>query len=101
MGRLAAQSNPTEISGAGVPAGDDDLNNPNGQGHGFVYTQYTYDWKGRPLLTINPSTTGNPNDVTYKEASYADCGCAGGEVVTLTDEMDRQQNDRGSDGRQR
>jgi YD repeat-containing protein len=86
MGRLAAQSNPTEITGAGVPAGDDDPSNPNGQGHGFVYTHYTYDWKGRPLLTINPSTTVNPNDVTYKEASYEGCGCAGGGVMTLTDE---------------
>jgi YD repeat-containing protein len=30
-------------------------------------------------------------DGTYKEASYAGCGCAGGEVVTLTDERERQQ----------
>lgn len=91
MGRLAAQSNPTEITGSGAFAGDDDPNNPNGQGHGFVYTQYTYDWKGRSLLTINPSTTSNPNDVTFKEASYVGCGCAGGEVVTIEDEVGRQQ----------
>jgi YD repeat-containing protein len=30
-------------------------------------------------------------DGTYKEASYTGCGCAGGEVVTLTDEMTRRQ----------
>jgi YD repeat-containing protein len=42
-------------------------------------THQTYDWKGRPLITNNP-------DLTTKEISYAGCGCAGGEVVTLTDE---------------
>ncbi|HEY3102465.1 MAG TPA: hypothetical protein VGJ69_02665, partial [Pyrinomonadaceae bacterium] len=30
-------------------------------------------------------------DGTYKTASYTGCGCAGGEVVTLTDEMTRRQ----------
>lgn len=43
-----------------------------------------YDWQGRPRKTYNM-------DGTYKEASYSGCGCAGGEVVTLTDEMNRQQ----------
>jgi len=46
---------------------------------GIYYTQQTYDWKGRPLVTTNP-------DATTKTASYSGCGCAGGEVVTLTDE---------------
>ena len=46
---------------------------------GIYYTQQTYDWKGRPLVTTNP-------DLTTKTASYSGCGCAGGEVVTLTDE---------------
>src|SRR5205085_8977433 len=71
VGRLWKQSNPTEINGDWVPVGDDAA--------GFNYTQQTYDWKGRPLITTNP-------DSTTKEASYAGCGCAGGEVVTLTDE---------------
>src|SRR4029434_1394783 len=44
----------------------------------------TYDWKGRPLVTTNP-------DTTTRQASYAGCGCAGGEVVTLTDETGRRQ----------
>jgi len=46
----------------------------------------TYDWKGRPLVTTNPSMTSNPADTTTKTASYSGCGCAGGEVVTITDE---------------
>jgi YD repeat-containing protein len=46
---------------------------------GWLYTQQTYDWQGRLLRTTHP-------DTTYKEASYSGCGCAGGEVVTLTDE---------------
>jgi hypothetical protein len=71
MGRLWKQSNPTEINDGWVPVGDDAV--------GFYYTQQTYDWKGRPLVTTN-------TDGTTKEATYAGCGCAGGEVVTLTDE---------------
>jgi YD repeat-containing protein len=92
MGRAIQQSNPTETSASGSqwPAtGDDGLASP--QGHGWVYTQQTYDWKGRPLLTINPSITGNLNDTTTKEASYSACGCAGSEVVTLEDERERTQ----------
>jgi YD repeat-containing protein len=71
MGRAVKQSNPTEVTSAWLPAGDD--------ASGWLYSQQTYDWKGRPLITTN-------TDGTTKEASYAGCGCAGGEVVTLTDE---------------
>ena len=73
MGRAVKQSNPTEINESWVAAGDDSA--------GLLYTQQTYDWKGRPLVTTNPGP-----DATTKEASYGGCGCAGGEVVTLTDE---------------
>src|SRR5262249_35973320 len=45
----------------------------------WIYTQQTYDWKGRPLVTTN-------QDGTQKYASYEGCGCAGGQMVTLTDE---------------
>ncbi len=76
MGRAVKQSNPTEINGSWVPSGDD--------ASGVFYTQQTYDWKGRPLVTTN-------TDGTQKYASYSACGCAGGEVVTLTDEVGRQQ----------
>jgi YD repeat-containing protein len=71
MGRAVKQSNPTEVTSAWLPTGDD-----NG---GWFYTQQSYDWKGRPRITADP-------DGTTKEASYSGCGCAGGEVVTLTDE---------------
>jgi YD repeat-containing protein len=71
MGRAVKVSNPTEIDSSWVPAGDDAA--------GIYYTQQTYDWNGRPLTTTNP-------DGTTKEASYSGCGCAGGQVVTLTDE---------------
>jgi YD repeat-containing protein len=94
MARVVKRSNPTEtavtISGAPIQpynwaaAGDDAQ-------AGWVYTLQTYDWKGRPLVTTNPSTTGNPAETTTRSASYTGCGCAGGEVVTLTDEMNRQQ----------
>jgi YD repeat-containing protein len=71
IGRAVKVSNPTEIYGNWVPAGDDAA--------GIYYTQQTYDWNGRPLITTN-------TDGTTKEASYSGCGCAGGAVVTLTDE---------------
>jgi hypothetical protein len=71
LGRGIKVSNPTEVNSSWVPSGDDAA--------GIYYTQQTYDWKGRPLVTTNP-------DGTTKEASYAGCGCAGGEVITLTDE---------------
>ena len=70
MGRRWKLSNPTEVNESWVPSGDDAA--------GYYYTQQTYDWKGRPRITTNP-------DGTTREASYAGCGCAGGEVVTLTD----------------
>src|SRR6267378_866728 len=80
MGRVAQKSNPTETTGVGPswpPAGDDD---PSNGGTGYAYTSQTYDWKGRPLVTTN--TDGN-----HQSASYGGCGCAGGQVATLTDEV--------------
>src|SRR5882672_12115836 len=76
MGRAVKQSNPTEMDGNWTPVGDDAA--------GWLYTQQTYDWKGRPLVTTN-------TDGTQKYASYGGCGCAGGEVVTVTDEVGRQR----------
>ena len=71
MGRAMKKSNPAEMNGSWVPAGDDVA--------GWLYTQQSYDWNGRPLVTTN-------TDLTTRTASYGGCGCAGGEVVTLTDE---------------
>ncbi len=94
MGRAVKQSNPTETSitisiprvpilpYGWEPTGDD----APPAGNGWVYTQQSYDWKGRPRITTNPSVTGNPADTTTSEAVYNGCGCAGGEEVTLTDE---------------
>jgi YD repeat-containing protein len=77
MGRPKMVSNPTEIDGSWSPSGEDSS--------GYVYTQQTYDWKNRPLETRH--LIGG----TVKHASYDGCGCAGGEVVTLTDEAGKQQ----------
>ena len=76
MGRAVKQSNPGEINNSWVPVGDDAA--------GLLYTQQTYDWKGRPLVTTN-------TDGTQKYETYSACGCAGSEVATLTDEVGRQQ----------
>ena len=75
-GREAARSNPAEIDGGWNAAGDD--------ASGWLYTRRTYDWKGQPRIITN-------TDGTQTIASYEGCGCAGGEVVTLTDEVGRQR----------
>lgn len=76
MGRSVLNSNPIEVNSSWLPAGDDAI--------GVRYSPQTYDWKGRPLVTTHP-------DGTESYASYNGCGCAGGEVTTLTDEVGRQQ----------
>ena len=77
MGRVVQASNPTEISGSWVPAGDD-------AGTGWLWTVQTYDWKGRPLETTN-------TDGSKRSNTYGGCGCAGGEVVTVRDETLRRR----------
>lgn len=72
MGRVVRKSNPTEINAGWITYGDDSA------GWVFIFTP-SYDWKGRVLTTYN-------QDGTYSTAQYSGCGCAGGEVVTLTDE---------------
>jgi YD repeat-containing protein len=76
MGRPFLQSNPTEVNSSWLPAGDD--------ADGVHYSVQDYDWKGRPRIITN-------TDGAQKYASYSACGCAGGEVTTLTDEVGRQQ----------
>jgi YD repeat-containing protein len=76
MGRPFQQSNPTEVNSSWLPAGDDAV--------GVRYSVFDFDWQGRTTRKTHP-------DGAYTEASYAGCGCAGGEVVTLTDEVNRQQ----------
>ncbi len=76
MGRPFQQSNPTEVNSSWLPAGDDTV--------GVRYSVLEFDWQGRTTRKTHP-------DGAYNEASYAGCGCAGGEVVRLTDEVGRQQ----------
>jgi YD repeat-containing protein len=75
MGRAIQQTNPTEITGAWVPTGDDAA---------WVYSAQAYDWKGRPTLTTLP-------DGATRENVYGGCGCAGGEVTTVRDENGRRR----------
>jgi YD repeat-containing protein len=76
MGRVSEVSNTTEMTGEWLATGDDAA--------GWVWTLQQYDWKGRPTLTINP-------DGTTKLVEYGGCGCAGGEVVTVRDEVGRKE----------
>lgn len=70
MGRLAQQSNPTEIDLGWAPTGDDTT---------YVWKQQAYDWNSRPTITTN-------TDGTQKILEYSSCGCAGGAEVTIKDE---------------
>jgi YD repeat-containing protein len=78
LGQVIRQYRPTEMTNAWAAAGDD------AQDGGWFYSLQAYDWKGRPTLATNA-------DGTQKSASYGGCGCAGGEVVTVTDEVGRRQ----------
>jgi YD repeat-containing protein len=92
MGRESQTSNPTETS---IPTptstsinpsqwnatGDDAMANG---GFDWVYTAQMYDWKGRPKLITN-------TDQTTQTLVYSGCGCAGGEMVTTTDETGRKR----------
>lgn len=75
MGRLVQQSNPTEMTDIWTVTGDDAA---------WVYTLQSYDWKGRPTLTTLP-------DGSTRENTYGGCGCAGGEVTTVRDEVGRRR----------
>ena len=76
MGRMKEQRNPTEVTQAWQPAGDDAT--------GWVVTLQNYDWQGRPAVTTNP-------DGSTREVTYSACGCAGGDVVTVRDERGRRR----------
>ncbi len=76
MGRVVQSSNPTEVNSSWQYAGGDD----NG---GYIWSQQTYDWKGRPKVTTN-------QDGTTKSYEYGGCGCTGEATVTVTDEVGRK-----------
>jgi YD repeat-containing protein len=77
MGRLAEQTNPTEVNSSLQPAGDD-------AAAGWVWRYQSHDWQGR--LTLSTDQEGNT-----KEYLYGGCGCAGGQVVVTRDEVGRRQ----------
>jgi YD repeat-containing protein len=70
-GQAIKQTTPTEMTYQWEAAGDDLA--------GWRSSSQTFDWNRRPLVTTN-------TDGTTNTASYGGCGCAGGAVVTLTDE---------------
>jgi YD repeat-containing protein len=77
MGRPSTRSNPTEMTGLWLPAGDDAAT-------GWIWTNQSYDWNGRPLVTTNADGTTRAN-------TYGGCGCAGGEQTTVRDEQGRRK----------
>lgn len=80
MGRRWKNSKSLETSAAGNPNGWDTTGDD--ASSGWLYTTSVFDWKGRILKAIN-------TDGTLKTAAYDGCGCAGGMIVTNTDEIGR------------
>ncbi len=76
MGRTIQTSNPTEVDSTWNYAGGDDNS-------GYVWSQQSYDWKSRPLVTTN-------QDGGTKQYTYGGCGCTGEATVTITDEVGRK-----------
>ena len=76
LGRFTGSSNPTETDATLNPAGDD-------ASTGFVFRSTQLDWAGRPTITTN-------QDSTTSQVSYTGCGCAGGAIRLITDEVGRR-----------
>lgn len=89
MGRAVQQSNPTETSASGPNWAATGTDDPQNGGYGWKFTQQAYDWKGRPTVTTN--TDNSPTNNSTRSLSYTGCGCAGGEIILITDETGRQQ----------
>jgi YD repeat-containing protein len=75
LGRVSRRSVPTEINTSWVAYGDDSA-------RGFIYDYSYYDWKGRTVRTVPSDSTGSDGKDTL--FSYAGCGCAGGQVTTVS-----------------
>jgi YD repeat-containing protein len=82
MGRIVRTSNPIEIDANWNPAGDD-------AAAGWIFTEQTYDWKGRPRKTTKPKLDPNNSNEqpAVSEIVYEGCGCAGGGGETITGEV--------------
>ena len=93
MGRVIEQSNPTEINGQANcgQQGQPSCWAPTGDDTTYVYTRQDYDWNHRPTVTYNQDYNASTNPNSKRTISYTGCGCAGGLVTTVTDEMGRQQ----------
>jgi YD repeat-containing protein len=76
LGRASRQYRPTEMTNAWNAVGDDAA--------GWAYTLQSYNWQNKPTRITNA-------DGTHRDADYTGCGCAGGELVTTTDEVGRRQ----------
>jgi hypothetical protein len=87
LGQVKTDKLPTEVVDSNPndpdswqPAGDDlrgyDFNNQ----RIWLWKSVEFDWKGRPTKEIN-------TDGTDKLVSYQGCGCAGGQVTTIKDEL--------------
>ena len=84
FGRAKSQTVPTEVSANETtsvltPTGDDNRGN-DAQGPVWLWNSQEYDWKGRVTRQVN-------TDGTDKLISYQGCGCAGGEVTTMSGEL--------------
>lgn len=78
IGRQIRQTNPTEIDTSWNSTGDDVA--------GFLWTSQAYDWKGRPVESINV-------DGTKRLISYETCGCTGVNTISYTDEVGRRRKE--------
>ncbi len=78
-GQVKRRTVPTEVNSSWQPAGDDYRLDANGN-PAFLWTSSEYDWKGRVTKEIN-------TDNTEKSISYDGCGCAGGQITTVQEEL--------------
>lgn len=83
MGRVIKTSTPTAVNASWEPQDEDATDALTA---GWHYQEQSYDWMGRPLVSTNPDA-----DATTREILYGGCGCAGGQVVTIRDEVGRRQ----------
>ncbi len=75
LGRVYRTSVPTETNSSWAAAGDDYT-------RGWIWNKSYYDWKGRTIRTVPSDSTGSDGKDTL--ISYAGCGCAGGQVTTVS-----------------
>jgi len=80
---LASSSNETEFQATNPD--DPSTWTATGNDSAFVFTTYTYDYLGRPLVTVNQG------DNSSRSLTYSGCACAGGGSITTIDEVNRQQ----------